>query len=79
MPRYFFHLRYGSEVIRDEHGDELANDHMAMERAVNAARTLLRAPDARQTWSDCVLEVTNDKGEAVWRMPLVNSAAMAGE
>ena len=74
MRRYFFHLRCGSQVIRDDHGDELADDHVARERAVEAAKALLQSdPDQVATWRDCVFEVTDPDGQAIWRMPVLDA------
>lgn len=69
--RYFFHLRCGDDVIRDENGDELADDRRALERAVATAKALLQgSPDQTAAWSGCVFEVTGPEGEAVWRVPV---------
>ena len=80
MPRYYFHVRYGREVIRDENGDELPDDQAALERAVEAARAFLRAaPDGDDAWSRCVFEVTNRDGAAVWRMPVRDAVEAVGD
>jgi hypothetical protein len=34
MPRYFFHLRFGQRVVRDEEGIELPNRSAARDEAV---------------------------------------------
>jgi Domain of unknown function (DUF6894) len=34
MPRYFFHLRFGQRVVRDEEGIELPNRWAARDEAV---------------------------------------------
>lgn len=80
MPRYFFNLRYGREIIRDDHGDELPDDQVALERALDTAKELLRGgADTAESWNHCVFEVTNDNGEAVWRMPVLDAVTVASE
>jgi hypothetical protein len=39
--RYYFHLKHGQELIRDEEGDELPDDERAKSAAIKAARELL--------------------------------------
>ena len=80
MPRYFFHLRYGAEVVRDDLGDELADDQAALQRGVDTARALLRAaPEKVETWSHCVLEIAGSDGEPVWRLPILDAVQAAGD
>jgi hypothetical protein len=79
MPHYFFHLRCGGQVVRDERGDELVDDHVALERAVEAARTLLQGAPDDGAWNDCVFEITDGNGEMIWRMPVLDAVAVAEE
>ena len=41
MPRYFFHVREGSVLSRDEEGQELADAEAARAEAVSSAREIL--------------------------------------
>lgn len=41
MPRYFFHVREGSEISRDTEGQELPNADAARKEAVAATREIL--------------------------------------
>jgi hypothetical protein len=41
MPRYFFHVREGSLLSRDEEGQELPNAEAARREAVSATREML--------------------------------------
>jgi hypothetical protein len=41
MPRYFFHVREGSSLSRDEEGQELPNVEAARREAINSAREIL--------------------------------------
>jgi hypothetical protein len=41
MPRYFFHVREGSDLFRDIEGQELPNADAARHEAVAAAREIL--------------------------------------
>jgi hypothetical protein len=78
MPCYYFHAKFDGHLIRDERGDELADDEAALERAVQTARILVRAgaPNAK-AWTGCVFEVTDENGEPVWTVPVSRIAAMA--
>jgi hypothetical protein len=79
MPHYFFHLRCGGQLVRDERGDELADDHAALERAVEAAQTLLQGAPEDAAWSNCLFEVTDGHGETIWRMPVLDAVAASEE
>ena len=41
MPRYFFHVREGSELSRDAEGQDLSNAEAARREAVAATREIL--------------------------------------
>ncbi len=41
MPRYFFHIREGSDVHRDSEGQDLADAEAARREAINAVREIL--------------------------------------
>jgi hypothetical protein len=41
MPRYYFHVREGTEVSRDAEGQDLPNADAARTEAVNASREML--------------------------------------
>jgi hypothetical protein len=41
MPRYFFHVREGSELSRDTEGQEMADTKAARAEAISAGREIL--------------------------------------
>lgn len=41
MPRYFFHVREGSDISRDTEGQELPDVEAARREAINASREIL--------------------------------------
>jgi hypothetical protein len=41
VARYYFHLKTGSEILRDEEGDDLPSQEDARATAVRAARELV--------------------------------------
>jgi hypothetical protein len=41
MPRYFFHVREGSELSRDSEGQELADTEAARAEAISSGREIL--------------------------------------
>ena len=79
MPRYYFHLKYGHQVIQDAHGDEIEDDRMALDRAAETAKALLRgAPGDVETWRNCVIEVTHDE-RVLSRTPVLEALEPAGD
>lgn len=41
MPRYYFHVREGSELSRDTEGQEMPNAEAARKEAISASREIL--------------------------------------
>jgi hypothetical protein len=41
MPRYYFHVREGSDLSRDEEGQDLPNADAARREAINSSREIL--------------------------------------
>jgi hypothetical protein len=41
MARYYFHLKTGQEILRDEEGDDLPSEEDARVTAIRAARELV--------------------------------------
>ena len=41
MARYYFHVKKGQQLLRDEEGDELPDDERARAAAIQAARELI--------------------------------------
>jgi hypothetical protein len=72
MPRYYFHLTDGTDVLDDPDGLELPGDAAALEEAVLVAadvKTRFRPRD----WTGWVVRILDDKGRQVDRIPVIAS------
>ncbi|MEH3144297.1 MAG: hypothetical protein PGN34_02865 [Methylobacterium frigidaeris] len=74
MPRYYFHLRHGSNLSRravDEEGDELSGPEAVRPHALKVARDLIdrTRTDIVRDWFTCAFEVTDEAGRSVMTVP----------
>jgi hypothetical protein len=71
MPKFYFHLRRGRELVPDEHGDILADVETAYLHAFAAAKELWTLTLARRDdpTSYC-FEVTDEQGRFIFQLPL---------
>jgi hypothetical protein len=71
MPTYYFHVRSGSELIRDQEGQELASLEDARAEALGSARDLLaegaRVGADRSAWA---VLVADEAGGTLAEVPL---------
>ncbi len=81
MPRYFFHLRNGAGLSRDEAGMLLADRRAVIEEALRSARYLMEAStDERPShWAGWSLLVEEDGGEVVFVLPFSSVDAVSTE
>ena len=71
MPRYYFHIRTGSELIRDPDGSELPDLEAAVAEARQEARGLLADLLKRGEIVDGqVFEISDETGEVLERLAL---------
>ena len=70
MPRYFFHLKDGIGVLRDDAGEEFASTQEARSHAVRVARELGRNRPEHVGIGQRLL-VTDDAGITLSRIPLL--------
>jgi hypothetical protein len=68
VARYFFHLRSGSDVLRDDTGEEFKNVEEAKAHAFQVARELARNHSALAAQN---LLVTDSAGIELFRVPLI--------
>jgi Domain of unknown function (DUF6894) len=75
MPRYFFHLRFGQRVVRDEEGIELPNRSAARDEAVAVVYDLANPEPGSNSrrWASWFLEVA-DEGGGFFRTPIGHPA-----
>jgi hypothetical protein len=70
MPRYYFHLYQGSQLIaQDETGYECPNDEEARQFA-RLSRGLVALDPILSSGREYRLEVVNDAGRSVYRLPV---------
>lgn len=70
MPRYYFHLYQGSQLIaQDETGYECPNDEEARQ-FVRLSKGLVALDPFLSSWPEYRFEVVNDAGRSVFRLPI---------
>jgi len=74
MPKYFFHIKRGSELVRDEEGSDLADAAVAYGQALACAREILTTAIAHgQDLDGEALVVTDEGGKQAVFVPLVEA------
>ena len=69
MPHFYFHLQTGDGRLRDPSGISLPDEEAAWYQAYRRARELTAAPvGERRQWH--AVEVEDERGTAVWTLPL---------
>ncbi len=69
MPRYFFNIRIGDELISDTKGAELRDPDHAWEVARAMILDILRDQRGQPNLLAAALEVTDEAGEGVLELP----------
>jgi hypothetical protein len=69
MPKYFFNMRIGDDLIRDPEGVDLRDPDHAWEVARTTIRELLAAEGQPKHLLAAYLEVTDAAGEIVLEFP----------
>lgn len=71
MPRYYFHMRDGSQLLPDNEGSELYDLNAAKTEALAAAADILVARiQAGRPLGDAVFEIADETGAVVMSIPL---------
>jgi hypothetical protein len=79
MPRYYFHFESHGVRVRDEVGLALPDVEAAWYQAVRSARDLIRAEQSIGcSWEEQVVDVEDEAGIRVERVPLLEIARFAG-
>jgi hypothetical protein len=69
MPRYFFHIRDGWEIIPDEEDMEFPDERLAEVEGYDSARDLaLAAESESRSIAAYAIEVTNEAGTVLRRV-----------
>jgi hypothetical protein len=72
MPRYFFNIRIGDELIADPEGQELRDPDRAWEVARAMISELLGSEEAPGLLR-AIIEVTDEQGEIVLEFPFTEA------
>lgn len=74
MPRYFFHVHIGDDIIRDPDGQEF-RDMDAAWRATRATARNIMNSDLPQSvnWASCSIEVRDEAGDVVLEFPFLEA------
>ena len=66
MPRYYFHVRDGADLLLDEEGAEFPGRDGALAEAISSARDIV-ASQVRdgQVVGDALIEITDESGQLV--------------
>ncbi len=74
MPRYFFHLRQGDQMLQDIEGQELRDADEAWEAVKAAAASLMKQEfEGPVNWAETVFEVQDEAGEIVMEFPCLEA------
>lgn len=73
MPRYFFNMRIGNELIRDPNGEELHDPDHAWHVARATIREILKTAGDQRLVLTAIVEVTDDQGEIVLEFPFAEA------
>jgi hypothetical protein len=73
MPRYFFNMRIGDELIRDPEGEELRDPDHAWHVARTTIREILKTGGDQTLILTAIVEVTDEEGEIVLEFPFAEA------
>lgn len=72
MPRFFFHLTDGTEVLDDPDGLDLAGEAAALEEAMLVAADVKTRFKPRD-WTGWVVRIVDDKGRPIDQIPVITA------
>jgi hypothetical protein len=73
MPRYFFNMLLGDELIRDPEGEELRDPDHAWHVARTTIREILKTGGDQRLILTAIVVVTDDEGEIVLEFPFTEA------
>jgi len=75
MPRYFFNVHIGDDVIIDPEGQEFRDADEAWEATRATARNLMQTAFSQPiNWASCQIEVKDEAGEIILEFPFLEAA-----
>jgi hypothetical protein len=76
MAIYHLSIRHRERLYHDDEGEEIAGEMEMREQALQTVRDLTRTASLTiPDWLDCILEVTNEAGDMVLRLPFAEAVA----
>jgi hypothetical protein len=70
MPCYHLSIRHRERLYHDDEGEDIAGEIEMREQARLTVRDLTRTPSLSvPDWLACILEVTDERGQLVLRLP----------
>lgn len=77
MPRYFFNVHLGADVLPDPEGQDLRDADQAWEVAQAMARNLMGTAFERPVnWASAQIEVKDDRGGIVLEFPFLEAVPL---
>ncbi|MBJ6124336.1 DUF6894 family protein [Microvirga splendida] len=74
MPRYFFNVQIGQDILPDPDGQELRDADQAWEVAQAMARNLMGTAFERPVnWASALIEVKDEQDEIVLEFPFLEA------
>jgi hypothetical protein len=73
MPRYFFNMRIGKELILDPEGEELRDADHAWHVAWTTIREILKTGGDQALSLAAIMQVTDEEGQIVLEFPFVEA------
>jgi hypothetical protein len=74
MPIYHLSIRHRERLYHDDEGEVIAGEMEMREQALQTVCDLTRTASlAVPDWLDCTLEVTNEAGDMVLRLPFAEA------
>jgi hypothetical protein len=74
MPHYHLSIRHHGHLYRDEEGEDIAGEIEMREQARLTVRDLTRTASlAVPDWLVCSLEVTDETGQLILRLPFADA------
>ena len=75
MPRYYFHVRSGSDLARDPEGSDLPDIDAARKQAVGMACRAWSERPPESTDNNETFEITDEAGQVVLKVPFSEAFA----
>jgi hypothetical protein len=69
MPRYFFHIRNGGDLIEDSDGLELTDPATARDECSKAMKEILLENEWQALMGECQFEIVDELGRTIAVLP----------